>query len=73
MTKDNNHNKYVNKKITKLEYLSPEYSYFKLINNNVKYAIKSNEQVFKESLLFTDSYKNEYANISGTVMGLKNS
>ena len=71
MTKDNNHNKYVNKKITKLEYLSPEYSYFKLINNNVKYAIKSNEQVFKESLLFTDSYKNEYANISGTVMGLK--
>lgn len=59
------------KRITRLEYLSPEYVYYHIYNNNPKFFINSKDQVFKETLLFEDNYMKNYSDISGQVMGMK--
>ena len=64
-------NKYICKKRSELNYLSPEYVYFKIYNNNPKFFVKSKGNVFKETLLFEDNYIKNYSNISGQVMGMK--
>lgn len=58
------------KKINHLEYLSPEYLYFKT-NNNVKYYVDGKSKLLKEQLLFSYMDKNYYSVISGKILGIK--
>ena len=71
MSNKDNKNEKIIKKITHLNYLSPEYLYYKVNNINTKFYIKSKSNVFKETLLFEDNGINNYSNISGQVMGMK--
>lgn len=68
--KESKHGKILKKNVY-LNYLSPEYLYYKVLNNNTKFYIKSKSNVFKETLLFEDNYINNYSNVSGLVMGMK--
>ncbi len=64
--------KIIQKKQVKINYLSPEYVYYPIYNNNPKFFVKSKSNVFKETLLFEDNNTKNYSNISGQVMGMKN-
>lgn len=65
-------NKHMYKKQSLVSYLSPEYVYYKIYNNNPKFFVKSKSNVFKETLLFEDNCIKNYSNISGQIMGMKN-
>ena len=58
------------KKIKLIDYLSPEYLYFKT-DENTKFYIDGKSKVLKEQLLFTTREKNTYSTVSGKVLGLK--
>ena len=71
MNTSNSKDKYAYKKQLNINYLSPEYVYYRIYNNNPKFFVKSKSNVFKETLLFEDNYIKSYSNISGQVMGMK--
>ena len=60
----------VTKKVKRIDYLSPEYLYFKT-DDKTKYSIDGKSKILKEQLLFNNSDKNIYSTVSGKVLGLK--
>lgn len=58
------------KEIKHIDYLSPEYLYFKT-DQNTNYFVDGKSKVFKEKLLFNQSGKDVYSTISGKVLGIK--
>lgn len=64
------HEKELVKEQQVIDYLSPEYLYFK-INKNVKYYIDGKSNVFKEKKLFNYENNDVYSTVSGKVLGIK--
>ena len=63
-------NKEFQKKVMNIDYLSPEYLYFRL-NDNVKYFIDGKSTVLKEQPLFQINDHNICSTVSGKVLGMK--
>ncbi|MBR5662736.1 MAG: 4Fe-4S dicluster domain-containing protein [Bacilli bacterium] len=58
------------KKVKRIDYLSPEYLYFKT-DDETKYLVDGKSKILKEQLLFNYHNKNIYSTVSGKVLGLK--
>ena len=58
------------KEIKHIDYLSPEYLYFK-VTQDTKYFVDGKSKVLKEQLLFDNNDKKVYSTVSGAVLGIK--
>lgn len=64
-------NQVLAKKIEEKTYLDPEYLYYPLTSNSIKYNIDSKTKLFKEHLLYETSQKKYYSSVSGKALGTK--
>lgn len=60
----------ITKQLNHIDYLSPEYLYFKT-DDNTKFFVDGKSKVTKEKLLFSSMDKNIYSTVSGKVLGIK--
>ena len=60
----------ITKKIEHIDYLSPEYLYFKT-SEITKFLVDGKSKVLKEQCLFINNGKKVYSTISGKVLGIK--